>query len=135
MRIALALALATLAVAGCEEKKPRGVAEFMENEAALHGTLVRCEREPGSTDPAECSNARQAAERVAVIEERAMRKARDQAFEKAREEYRAQLDRERELRRKAQAEAAAARLEALTGAGPESKEAAPAGEPEPPDDN
>jgi hypothetical protein len=131
MRIALALVLASLAISGCEEKKPRAVAEFMENEAALHGTLVRCEREPGSTDPAECNNARQAAERIAVIEERAMTKAREQAFERAREEYRGQLDRERELRRQAQAEAAAARLEALTGAGPESGEAeeqVPAGE-------
>lgn len=138
MRIALALLLASLAISGCEEKKPRAVAEFMENEAALHGTLVRCEREPGSTDPAECNNARQAAERIAVIEERAMTKAREQAFERAREEYRGQLDRERELRRQAQAEAAAARLEALTGARPEAdaaKAPAPANEPKAQDGN
>jgi hypothetical protein len=138
MRIALALVLASLAISGCEEKKPRAVAEFMENEAALHGTLVRCEREPGSVDPAECSNARQAAERIAVIEERAMTKARDQAFERAREEYRTQLDRERELRRKAQAEAAAARLEALTGESTDSNESdtpVPAEESEPRPEN
>lgn len=44
-----------------------------------------------------------------------MRKGREQAFESARAEYRAQLDRERELRRKAEDEAEQARLRALTG--------------------
>ena len=91
------------------------VAEFMENEVALFGTLARCDEDPASVDPAECSNARVAAERIAAIEERALRKAREQAFESARAEYRDRLDRERDLRRQAEAEAERARLQALIG--------------------
>lgn len=119
MRRAAALLITALALAGCEEPEPRSVAEFMENEAALHGTLLRCENDRASVMEAECSNARQAAARIAVIEERAVLRARDQAFERARAEYRLQLDRERELRRKAEAEAAEARLDALIQSDPE----------------
>ena len=115
MRYALALPIALLALAGCEEPEPRGVAEFLENEAALYGTLERCENLPGAGADAECRNARQAAERIAAIEERAMRKGREQAFETARAEYRERLDRERDLRMKAEAEAEKARLQALIG--------------------
>ena len=115
MRYALALPIALLAVAGCEEPQPRGVAEFLENEAALYGTLERCETLPGAGADAECRNARQAAERIAAIEERAMRKGREQAFETARAEYRERLDRERSLRMTAEAEAEEARLRALIG--------------------
>ncbi len=124
MRHAIAPLIAVLALAGCKEPEPRTVAEFMENEAALHGTLLRCERERDAVLEAECNNARQAAARIAVIEERAILKARDQAFERARAEYRTQLDQERELRRKAEAAAAKARLEALTQSVPEEAEAA-----------
>jgi hypothetical protein len=115
MRYALGLSIAVLALAGCEEPQPRTVAEFLENEAALYGTLARCENMPGAGADAECRNARQAAERIAVIEERAMRKGREQAFETARAEYRERLDRERSLRMKAEAAAEEARLRALIG--------------------
>ena len=115
MKYALALSIAVLAVAGCEEPQPRGVAEFLENEAALYGTLERCETLAGAGADAECRNARRAAERIAAIEERAMRKGRDQAFETARAEYRERLDRERSLRVKAEAEAEEVRLQALIG--------------------
>ena len=115
MRHAPITLLAALALAGCEEPQPRTVAEFMADEVALYGTLARCETAPGAGADPECRNARQAAERIAAIEERAMRKGREQAFESARAEYRAQLDRERELRRKAEDEAEQARLRALTG--------------------
>jgi hypothetical protein len=115
VRYALALPVALLALAGCEEPQPRGVAEFLENEAALYGTLERCENQPGAGADAECRNARQAAERIAAIEERAMRKGREQAFETARAEYRERLDRERSLRMKAEAAAEEARLQALIG--------------------
>jgi hypothetical protein len=135
MRYAPITLLAALALAGCEEPQPRTVAEFMADEVALYGTLARCETAPGAGADPECRNARQAAERIAAIEERAMRKGREQAFESARAEYRAQLDRERELRRKAEEEAEQARLQALTGLlegeedGPgEPAEAAQAGE-------
>jgi len=114
MRYAPITLLAALALAGCEEPQPRSVAEFMADEVALYGTLARCETAPGAGADPECRNARQAAERIAAIEERAMRKGREQAFESARAEYRAQLDRERELRRRAEAEAEEARLKSLT---------------------
>lgn len=116
MRYAVASLVAVLALSGCTEKQPRTVGEFMESEAALYGTLLRCENERAAADDAECRNARQAAERLAVIEERAISKAREQAFVTAREEYRARLDRERELRVRAEAEAEAARLQALLSA-------------------
>lgn len=144
MKYAIALTLAAVALAGCAEKRPMTVAEFMENEVALYGTLSRCENNPDTVDPAECLNARQAAERLAAINERALRKAREEAFESAREEYRQRLDRERELRLQAQAAAAEARLQALTTSSPapepapaeaEAGDAAPEEEtPEPPRD-
>jgi len=115
MRYALGLSIALVALAGCEEPQPRSVAEFLENEPALYGTLARCENMPGAGADAECRNARQAAERIAIIEERAMRKGREQAFESARAEYRERLDRERSLRMKAEAAAEEARLRALIG--------------------
>lgn len=114
MKYVLALPIAALILVGCEEPQPRTVAEFLENEAALYGTLARCESQPAAGADAECRNARQAAERIAFIEERAMRKGREQAFESARAEYRARLDRERELRIRAEAAAEQARLESLT---------------------
>jgi hypothetical protein len=113
MKYAVATLVAVFVLAGCEEPQPTPVAAFMESEVALFGTLERCQRQPGSVDEVECRNARVAAERIAAIEERAMRRAHDQAFERAREEYRTQLDLERALRMKAEAEAEAARLRAL----------------------
>jgi len=111
--LAAALALASI---GCSEPpKPKSVAEFMENEIALYGTLARCEQNPSAATDNECRNARQAAERIAAIEERALVKAREQAFEAARAEYRQRLDRERDLRIKAEAEVEAARLDRLIG--------------------
>lgn len=133
MKYVLALPIAALVLVGCEEPQPRSVAEFLENEAALYGTLARCESQPAAGSDAECRNARQAAERIAAIEERAMRKGREQAFESARAEYRARLDRERELRIRAEAAAEQARLEALTRSVPaETDSGAPAeaGEPD-----
>lgn len=122
MRYLPALLSAALLLAGCEERQPMTVADFMGNEAALYGTLTRCQENPSAgTDP-ECRNARQAAERISVIEERAMRKAREEAFASARAEYRAQLDRERELRLKAEAEAEEARLQSLLSPAPEDVE-------------
>lgn len=122
MRYLPALLVALLFLTGCEQQQPMSVADFMGNEAALYGTLTRCQENPSAgTDP-ECRNARQAAERISVIEERAMRKAREEAFASAREEYRAQLDRERELRLKAEAEAEEARLRALLSPEPDALE-------------
>lgn len=124
MKPVLALTLCTVVVlaSGCEERRPITVAEFMENEAALYGTLERCDRDPGSVDPQECQNARTAGERIAAIEERLLRQARNEAFEAARAEYRARLDRERELRLRAEAEAEDARLRALLHAEPQADE-------------
>jgi len=119
MRYAPVPLIALLALAGCEEPQPRSVAEFMADEVALYGTLARCESAPGAGADPECRNARQAADRIAAIEERAMRKGREQAFDSARAEYRDQLDRERELRRRAEAEAEEARLRTLFRLEPE----------------
>lgn len=114
MKIALLVLGAGFLVAGCAEKKTMSVVDFLENEAVLYGTLTRCQENAAGMDPRECANARQAAERIAAIEERTMREAREQAFESARAEYREQLEQERELRIQAEEEAEAARLEALT---------------------
>ncbi|NGX15719.1 EexN family lipoprotein [Wenzhouxiangella sp. XN24] len=114
MRTALLVLGTALLLGGCTEKKTLSVVDFLENEAVLYGTLTRCNEDPSGMDPRECSNARQAAERIAAIEERTMREAREQAFESARAEYREQLEQERELRIRAEEEAEAARLEALT---------------------
>lgn len=137
MRYIVAALLAVICLSGCMEKRERTVGEFMGDEAALYGTLERCETAPAAADDAECRNARQAAERLAVIEERAISKAREQAFVTAREEYRTQLDRERALRVKAEADAEEARLQALLNSqeDPVDGEAAvpPAEEQAPPD--
>jgi hypothetical protein len=124
MRYLPALVFATAAVllSGCQEKRPMTVSEFMENEVALYGTLERCDRDPGSVDQLECGNARTAAERIAAIEERLLRQAREEAFETARAEYRARLDRERELRLEAEAAAEDARLRALILSSPAEEE-------------
>lgn len=114
MKYVLALPLVLAALAACSEKKPMTVVDFMENEVALYGTLSRCESDPGSVDPRECGSAREAAQRMATIEERALRKVRDEAFQAARAEYRERLDRERALRVAAEEAAKQARLEALT---------------------
>lgn len=114
MRYLLPIVTALVVVAGCAEEQPMTVSQFLENETALYGTLERCQNDPETAKSAECRNARAAGERISVIEERALHKAQEQAFISAREEYRERLDRERELRRQAEAEAAAARLEMLT---------------------
>jgi hypothetical protein len=105
--------MAGVFLAGCVEREPMTVSDFLQNEAALYGTLTRCQENRTAGTDLECLNARQAAERISVIEERAMRKAREQAFATAREEYRARLDRERNLRIRAEAAAEEARLMSL----------------------
>ena len=129
MKHMLPIFVAALAVAGCAEKQPMTVSQFLENEAALYGTLARCQDNPSAGTDAECRNARAAAERISVIEERAMRKAREEAFATAREEYRTRLDRERALRMQAEAEAEGARLQTLL-APPAEADAADSAEPE-----
>jgi hypothetical protein len=116
MKKASILLVCALAAAGCEERQPRSVAEFMENEVALQGTLIRCDSDRGAAaqDP-ECQNASRAAERLALIEERALLKAREEAFERERAEYRSRLERERQLRRQAEQAAEEARRRALLG--------------------
>jgi hypothetical protein len=116
MKYASAWPVGLILLAGCVERQPMTVSDFLENEAALYGTLTRCQSDPAAGTDRECRNARQAAERISVIEERAMRKAREEAFTSAREEYRTRLDRERNLRIKAEREAEEARLQALLNA-------------------
>jgi hypothetical protein len=124
MKYKIIILLIAAGLAGCTEREPMSVAQFLENEAALYGALVRCENNPAAATEPECRNARQAAERISVIEERAMRKGREQAFSSAREEYRARLDRERELRLRAEAEAEEARMRTLVAPMEEDEDAA-----------
>lgn len=128
MKRALSVLIACAAAGGCAEREPRTVADFMENEAALQGTLVRCEKDRAAAlQDVECANARRAVQRLAIIEERALEKAREEAFEKAREEYRARLDQERRMRIRAQQAVREARERALLGGA--SFEEGAAGEP------
>ncbi len=98
-----------LALAACDRPEPRSVQEFMADEIALTGTLVRCQ-DMGSEaiqDP-ECQNARRASERLAALDEERQRQAREEEFQRKRAALRERQDRERAAR---EAAAAAARIE------------------------
>ena len=90
--------------------------EFMADEVALTGTLVRCQ-DMGSKsmqDP-ECQNARRASERLAALEEERERKSREAEFERKRAALRERQDRERAAREAAAAAARAQEEQALLG--------------------
>jgi hypothetical protein len=107
---------AFLALAACDRPEPRTVQEFMADEVALTGTLVRCQ-DMGSEsmqDP-ECQNARRASERLAALEEEGERKAREAEFERKRAALRDRQDREQAAREAAAAAARAQEEQALLG--------------------
>lgn len=115
VRILVAMT-ALLALAACDRPEPRTVQEFMADEIALTGTLVRCQ-DMGSEsmrDP-ECQNARRASERLAALEEERERKAREEAFQRKRAALRERQDRERAAREAAAAAARVAEEQALLG--------------------
>ena len=107
---------ALLALAACDRPEPRTVQEFMADEIALTGTLVRCQ-DMGSEsmrDP-ECQNARRASERLAALEEERDRKAREEEFQRKRAALRERQERERAARDAAAAAARAEEEQALLG--------------------
>lgn len=115
VRILVAMT-ALLALAACDRPEPRTVQEFMADEVALTGTLVRCQ-DMGSEsmqDP-ECQNARRASERLAALEEERDRKARQAEFERKRAALRERQDRERAAQQAAAAAARAQEEQALLG--------------------
>lgn len=89
--------------AGCaKEPPPRTVGEFLDNRILLEATMVRCgENRSTSKYEAECVNAREAINRIAVQEEAARRA-----------ELEAQSDRKRKSLRRTQQAAAEARRRA-----------------------
>ena len=79
MRIGPALVLATLVLAGCQDRTPeapraRTVLEFLEDESALERAWAACRNDPGGLGRTpECVNAGSAKERLMVLgRERAM---------------------------------------------------------------
>ncbi len=107
---------APLALAACDRPEPRTVQEFMADEIALTGTLVRCQ-DMGSEaiqDP-ECQNARRASERLAALDEERQRQAREEEFQRKRAALRERQDRERAAREAAAAAARAEEEQALLG--------------------
>ena len=99
IRTLVALAL----LAGCaEEPLPPSVTELVENPVLLDATMVGCLQHEGASYAPECINAREAAEQLAAVAEKARQ-----------EELEAQSIRKREALRRAQAAADAADEQAL----------------------
>lgn len=100
-------------LAGCtEEPPPRSVSEFLENRILLEATMVRCGANRNmSKYEAECVNAREAINRIAVEEEKARREEVEAQFERKRRSLRRTQEAAAEARRRA-AEARRRREEA-----------------------
>jgi hypothetical protein len=111
---------ALLLLSACEREQPRSFEEFMDDDIAREGVLVRC-RAPGSGSAAsdmqlvrqiECANARQAAAAIALAEERERRKQLEIESDRRIEALRARVERQEEALAAAQADAEAAAREA-----------------------
>jgi len=108
-RAAFATAGLICLLSGCEEPQPISFAEFMDDEFARDGTLIRCNENRESTrDDLECANARRAAAAIALREERARREALELESERRIAELRAEVERERAATRLAEQRAQAA---------------------------
>jgi hypothetical protein len=101
--VALLCLLATLlALAGCEEPRPRTFTEFMEDDFAREGTLARCNQDrAASAGDLECANARRAAMAIALNEERVRREELEAESERLRAELRARIAQQQEAERRA----------------------------------
>lgn len=86
-----------LCLGGCAREMPRSVSHFIEDETGREYKLEACNADPGMnrTDE-ECTNARIAAERLAVIREKEKRVTAEKSFQQRIEAMRA---RERDLQR------------------------------------
>lgn len=101
-----------LIVACGKEIPPRSVSEFVENPILLEATMVRCARNRSQTKyDAECVNAREAANRLAAIEDAARRAELESQSEQKRQALRRTQEAAAEARRRA-AEAQRRREEA-----------------------
>jgi len=108
-RAAFATAGLLCLLCGCEEPQPISFAEFMDDEFARDGTLIRCNENRAATrDDLECANARRAAAAIALREERARREALELESERKIAELRAEIERERAAARLAEQRAQAA---------------------------
>ena len=91
-RLPLALAAGAILAACSEEPPARTIDYYMANELALESTLVRCNADRMRTrDDPDCINARKAVDRMAKMEEEAVRErrkaqARKERAKKLREE-------------------------------------------------
>jgi hypothetical protein len=84
----LLLTLSLLAACG-REPPPRTVKEFAENPILLEATMVRCGQDRSRTKyDAECVNAREAANKIAVVDEEARKKSLQAQFERKRKQLR-----------------------------------------------
>lgn len=102
------LGLAVLATA-CAKPEPRRFEEFMEDSIAREGVLARCnENRKETANDLECANARRAAAGIALMEERARRKALERESEQLIAELRTQIAMRERAKREALAAAVAA---------------------------
>lgn len=105
----LCLAAVVVALGGCEQPRPLTFTEFMEDEFARDGTLVRCNADRQATaGDIECANARRAAMAIALREERARREELEAESERLRAELRARIAQQQEAERRAREAAEAA---------------------------
>ena len=85
----LQLTLSMLAACGSEPPPPRTVTEFVENPILLEATMVRCAQDRSRTKyNADCVNAREAANKLAVIDEESRKKSLHAQFERKRKQLR-----------------------------------------------
>ncbi|NJO12726.1 MAG: hypothetical protein HC872_03810 [Gammaproteobacteria bacterium] len=96
----LAASLATLLLGACAEpsRPPRTTVEMMDDPVLLQMVLARC-NQSGDLRDRECSNARDAVERLAASESAELKKHKaaqaESDFERAREQLRLKAERER----------------------------------------
>ena len=95
--------------AACEQQEPRSFADFMDDAIARDGALARCNQDrTAAENDIECSNARRAADAVAVAQERAREEARERQSERTLIALRDRAAFEQEAAARAAAEARAA---------------------------
>ena len=111
-RLVIICSISGLLASCAEEPLPTSVDEFLENRILLEATMVRCgENRNQSKYEADCVNAREAINRIAVEEEKARRAELQAQFERKRRSLRRTQEAAAEARRRA-AEARRRREEA-----------------------
>ena len=112
LRTAIIVAVSCVVLACSKEVPPRTVSEFVDNPILLEATMVRCAQNRSQTKyDAECVNAREAANRIAAIQDQARRKELEAQSEQKRQALRRTQEAAAEARRRA-AEAQRLREEA-----------------------